>query len=241
VPTLLRSQALSVILLLAGLGAAADRTSAQQAEADPRDFLCAPRLQLRQPQRCSPYGPGARATELARQGLFPPKPLPVMAFDTSMNSVPFDYVRAGSGDVRIYGSADDAESGGGGEERIQPGFVYLSYAGREERGGMSIYSTARGYVRGDEVSRVALPSSPGLTFSRTPDRPFGWVISGGSCTSRTPVTAGSPATCFTRQAVVQVYDVSGSRTGTGTRSGRTNGWSSACWAWSIPIPLRRQV
>jgi hypothetical protein len=175
---------------------------------DPRDFICAPRLQLRQPQRCSPYGPGARAAELARQGLFPPKPLPVVAFDPSMDEVPFSYVRAGSNSVRIYASADDAENGGGGEERIPSGFVYLSYSKRQEGGGMSIYTTARGYVRGDEVSRVTLPPSPGLAFSRTPDRPFGWVIAGGSCTSRTPGGPVDPqGTCFTRHSVVQVYEV----------------------------------
>jgi len=132
----------------------------------------------------------------------------VVAFELSMNFVPFDYVRAGSGDVRIYASANDAESGGGGEERIPPGFVYLSYSNRQDGGGMSIYTTARGYVRGDEVSRVTLPSSPGLTFSRTPDRPFGWVIAGGSCTSHTPGGALDPqGICFTRHSVVQVYDV----------------------------------
>ena len=204
----LRSQLLSLLLLLSGLIVPADRAAAQQSEADPRDFLCAPRLQLRQPQRCSPYGPGARATELARQGLFPPKPLPIVAFEPSMNFVPFEYVRAGSGDVRLYASPEDAEGGGGGEARIGPGVVYLSYSAREERGGMSVYSTPRGYVRGDEVSRVTLPSSPGLAFSRTPDRPFGWVISGGSCTSRSPGGPPDPqGTCFTRHAVVQVYDV----------------------------------
>jgi len=98
----LRSPVLGFILLLSGLTAPLNRPAAQpseaeaqQSQADPRDFVCAPRLQLRQPQRCSPYGPGARATELARQGLFPPKPLPIVAFDPSMNLVPFEYVRAG--------------------------------------------------------------------------------------------------------------------------------------------------
>ncbi|HEX9676857.1 MAG TPA: hypothetical protein VGA07_12860, partial [Anaerolineales bacterium] len=77
----MRSPVLGFILLLSGLTAPLNRPAAQpgeaeaqQSQADPRDFVCAPRLQLRQPPRCSPYGPGARATELARQGLFPPKP-----------------------------------------------------------------------------------------------------------------------------------------------------------------------
>lgn len=207
-----------LILLMSGLNVSAQRPAARQVEAsrdpaqqiaaDPRDFACAPRLQLRYPQRCSPYGPGAQAAELARQGLFPPKPLPVAAMDPALDDVPFDYVRAGSNSVRVYASADDAEGGGGGEERIGPGFVYLSYARREQRGGMSVYQTARGYVRGDEVSRVTLPPSPGLSFNRTPDRPFGWVISGGSCTSRAPGGPIDPqGTCFVRNSVVQIYDV----------------------------------
>jgi hypothetical protein len=211
---LLRSPAFAILILLSGLSGTLQRPTgpllsvAQQAQADPRDFACAPRLQLRYPQRCSPFGPGARAAELARQGLFPPKPLPIVALEPELQFVPFEYVRAGSDGVRVYGSADDAGGRGGGQERIPPGFVYLSYYAREERDGMSVYATQRGYVRGDEVSRVTLPASPGLAFSRTPDRPFGWVISGGSCTSREPGGPVDPGgLCFTRHSVVQVYDV----------------------------------
>lgn len=174
---------------------------------DRRDYVCAPRLQLRRPQLCPRHGPAAEVTELARLGLLPPKPLPLAPADLSLGYVPFDYLKAGSGPTSIYSSAQDAAAGGGGASSIAGGFVYLSYYDRFEQSGTTVYSTPRGYVRGGSVSRIQLPPSPGLTFTRTPDRPFAWIVAGGTCTAREP--GGSPdfrnGRCFTRHSVVQIY------------------------------------
>ena len=203
---LLRHQILSLILLLSGLAAPAEHSAALQTEADPRDYLCAPRLQLRHPELCPRHGPGGALTELARLGLYPAKPLPTEAIDPNLGFLPWDYLRASSGETTLYSSQEDAAAGGSGTSSLASGFVYLSTFARTEIDGNTIYATPLGYVRGGSVSAIPLPASPGLAFSRTPDRPFGWIVQGGTCTSREP---GGPidsrGECFTRHAVVQIY------------------------------------
>ena len=173
-----------------------------------RDYVCAPRLQLRQPQRCPGHGPAAKLSKLARLGLLSPRPLPLAEIDPLLSYVPFSYVRAGSGATPLYTSYEDAVRGGGGASSMSDGFVYLSYFNREEDSGVTVYSTGNGYVRSDDVSRVSqFPRSPGLQFERTPDRPFAWTISGGLCTSEEPAgPLGDHTACFTRHSVVQIYD-----------------------------------
>ena len=189
---------------------AAGTTPALQLDLPPdtRDYVCAPRLQLRQPQRCPRHGPAAKISELAQLGLLSPRPLPLSEIDPQLSYVPFSYVRAGSGPTPLYTSYEDAVRGGGGASSMSGGFVYLSYSNRREDSGVSVYSTANGYVRSDDVSRVsALPQSPGLQFERTPVRPFAWTIAGGLCTSEEPAgPLGDHTACFTRHSVVQIYD-----------------------------------
>ncbi len=182
------------------------------AQSDPppetRDYVCAPRLQLRQPQRCPRHGPAAKLSELARLGLLSPRPLPLAEIDPALSYVPFSYVRAGSGATPLYTSYEDAVRGGGGASSLSDGFVYLSYFNRQEDSGVTVYSTGNGYVRSDDVSRVSqLPQSPGLQFERTPDRPFAWTVAGGLCSSEEPAgPLGDHTACFTRHSVVQIYD-----------------------------------
>ena len=175
---------------------------------DTRDYVCAPRLQLRQPQLCPRYGPGGKISELAQLGLLAPKTLPLSEIDPLLSYIPFSYVRAGSGETPLYTSFKDAVRGGNGASTLSAGFVYLSYFNRQEGSGVSVYSTGNGYVRGEDVSRVSqLPPSPGLQFSRTPDRSFAWTIAGGLCTSEEPAgPLGDHTACFTRHSVVQIYD-----------------------------------
>lgn len=171
------------------------------------DYVCAPRLQLRQPQLCPQHGPGARMVELARAGLYAPKPLPIVDQDPGLGFLPFDYVSAGADSTPLYSSLDDAFGGGGGSSNMAGGFVYFAYYDRYEQGGSAAYRSPSGYLRGSDVSRVQLPGSPGLQFSRNPDRPFAWVIAGGTCTANRP--GGPPdfrdGRCFTRHSVVQIY------------------------------------
>jgi len=205
-PPAIRTFLLTGIILLSGFASRADLAGALQPGPDARNFVCAPRLQLRHPELCPQYGPGAQLIELARLGLYPPKPLPTEATDPNLGFLPWDYLRASSGETTIYASEEDAAAGGSGASRIGSGLVYLSTFARTEIDGDTIYATPLGFVRGGSVSALQLPASPGLAFSRTPDRPFGWIVQGGTCTSREPGGPIDPrGECFTRHAVVQIY------------------------------------
>lgn len=206
-PNRVRYALLPIAILLSGHFHALAHAAGQPSQPRTGWSVCAPRLQLRQPQLCPQYGPGAQAVELARAGLYSPKPLPTVAQEAGLGFLPFDYLRAGSDSTPLYSSVDDAFSGGGGSARTPGGFVYFAYYERYERGGSAVYASPSGYLKGSDVSRVELPSSPGLRFSRTPDRPFAWVIAGGTCTTNRP--GGPPdfndGRCFTRHSVVQIY------------------------------------
>ncbi|HLF81338.1 MAG TPA: hypothetical protein VI410_06170, partial [Anaerolineales bacterium] len=95
-----------MFLVLSGLVAPLNRPAAQQGSPDPRDSVCAPRLQLRHPELCASYGPGAQLLGLARLGLLPPKPLPTEATDPNLGYLPWDYLRASSGETAIYASEE---------------------------------------------------------------------------------------------------------------------------------------
>lgn len=184
--------------------------SARQAPPAPAsaDYLCPPLIQLRHPQRCPDHGPGARLQELAVLGLYPALALPTIPVDPNLGSSPFKYLRASETGVDLFPSAEQAAAGSGASRRLDPGFVYLSYTQAVEIGGSQVYATQNGYVRGDAASPVTPATFRGLAFRRTPDRPFGWIISGGTCSERTP---GEPqdfsGRCYMKYEVIQIYDV----------------------------------
>jgi hypothetical protein len=142
------------------------------------DYLCSPRLQLRHPELCPQVGPGAAVVELAQRGLYPVMPLPTVPLDPQMYNVPMDYLRAGKKPVRLYSSPEDAFKGGSPADEIPKGFVFVYATDEEHSGDQTVYATDRGYVRSSDASDYKPPTYRGQAFSRTPDHPFGWVISG---------------------------------------------------------------
>lgn len=196
---------LGLLLSVAGAG----RGLARQTEPAPAaDYLCPTSAQVRHPERCTDYGPGARLQRLAILGLYPALPLPTVAVNPDLGYVPFDYLRVSESGTDLYPSADDAAAGSGASGRVEPGFVFLSYSHVVDRGGSKIYATQNGYVRGETASRVTPASFHGLAFRHTPDRPFGWIIAGGTCSERTP---GDPqdfsGRCYMKYDVVQIYAI----------------------------------
>jgi len=144
----------------------------------PDGHLCPPRLQLRHPEMCQEVGPGAAVVELAERGLYPAMPLPTTPLDPSLYYIPMTYLRAGNKPVRLYASAEDAFNGGSGVDQIPKGFVYLYYIDSVQNDDRRVYATNRGYVRSGDAGDFDPPTYHGQAFSRTPERPFGWVISG---------------------------------------------------------------
>ncbi len=170
-------------------------------------YLCAPRQALRHARRCPAAGPGARLAELARQGLYPPQPLPTTAIDPRLRHLPFQYLRINEGGIRIYPSVEAARAQAGSVRTLPPGFLFLTYEDIiETESGEIFYQVDPGeYIRADRVSRVTPSRFEGLAFSRTPARPFGWVISGTF--SRTAPGDEAPFSdhWLARLSVVQVF------------------------------------
>jgi len=175
------------------------------ASGPPGSHLCPPRVQLRHPEMCQDVGPGAAVVELAERGLYPAMPLPTTPLDPSLYNVPMTYLRAGNKPVRIYASAEDAFSGGNEIDEIPQGFVYLYYVDSVESDGRKVYVTNRGFVRSGDAGDFKPPNYHGQSFSRTPERPFGWVISG-------TFASAAPESYLTEHwlskfDVVQIFDV----------------------------------
>jgi hypothetical protein len=175
--------------------------------ADPRgDFLCPPRLQVRHPEFCQKVGPGSALLDLAQAGLFPEMPPPIVPLDREYFFVPVDYVKGGSRPVRVYPSAEDAWKGSGRSDEIKPGFVFLYYTDRVRNGDSTAYRTSSGYVGSSDVSEYKPPLFHGEAFSRTPERPFGWVIS-GTFTLSQPGTETYTDHWLGKFSLVQIYGV----------------------------------
>jgi lipoprotein-anchoring transpeptidase ErfK/SrfK len=177
--------------------------------AAPDDYACAPRLQLRHPQRCGGDGPGAAVADLARQGLYPVMPLPTAGLDLSLGDVPFNYIRlSDDSPTQLYGSAEDARQEVDDVRSIEPGFDFLSWSQCDFIDGKSVYMIDPGTYMpgGDSCSRIAMPTFHGLAFSRTPTRPFGWIVATTE-TYRIPgVVKAKTGNNLYRFTVVQIFD-----------------------------------
>lgn len=173
------------------------------------DYVCAPRLQLRHPQRCAGDGPGAAVASLARQGMYPVMPLPTDSLDLSLGEVPFNYIRlADDAPTHLYGSAEDARQEVESTRSVEPGFDFLSWSQCEFIDGRSVYMIDPGVYMpgGDSCSRIRMPTFHGLTFSKTPVRPFGWIVANADTYREPGVSQTITGDRLSRFTVVQIYD-----------------------------------
>jgi hypothetical protein len=154
---------------------------------------------------CQDIGPGAAVVDLAQRGLYPVMPLPTEPLDPGLFYVPENYIHARGGPVDLYGSVEDAFRDDGAPDEIPEGFVYLYYNDAVESGDRAVYVTQRGFVSSGDAGEVDPPNFHGQAFRRTPQRPFGWVISG-------TFSSASPEGWLTdhwlsKFDVVQIFDV----------------------------------
>jgi lipoprotein-anchoring transpeptidase ErfK/SrfK len=173
------------------------------------DYACAPRIQLRHPQRCGEDGPGAAVAGLARRGLYPVMPVPTAGLDMSLGEVSFNYIRlSDDSPTRLYRSAEDARLEVNDFRSIEPGFDFLSWSQCDFIDGKSVYMIDPGVYMpgGDSCSRIAMPTFHGLAFSRTPVRPFGWIVATAETFRRPGLTQAKTGASLYRFTIVQVYD-----------------------------------
>jgi lipoprotein-anchoring transpeptidase ErfK/SrfK len=208
---------LALMLLSTILPAAQQTARAASSNAPQTDALCLPGIYLQTPGDCLPAGPSTYLTQMAKMGItFPITQLPASAPDPSLTNVDVNYGLVRTRNAPVYPTLEDAMTGkkSNAERRIDSPFSYISYQQDEVVDGRRFYLIdSGGWMTANDISRIGHPPLfQGLTFSRTPDHAFGWVLtflSNGPVESkRTPGYANDDYTGhqFNNQQVVQVYD-----------------------------------
>lgn len=136
-------------------------------------------------------------------------PLPTVGLDGSLGDVPYNYIRiSDDSPTRLYPSPEDARQEVNDSRSVEPGFDFLSWSQCDFVDGKAVYMIDPGVYMpgGDSCSRIAMPNFHGLAFSRTPVRPFGWIVATTE-TYRSPGDGDSASgASLPRFTVVQVYD-----------------------------------
>ncbi|MGB6422814.1 MAG: L,D-transpeptidase [Anaerolineales bacterium] len=179
--------------------------------------LCLPGIYINDPGDCTPAGPSTYLTQMAKIGItFPLTPLPASQADPSLAQMDIHYGEVKTENAPIYPSVEVAleKKKKLASERINASFAYISYDRSEEVDGGRFYYTGRGWMTAADVSRIGvLPRFQGLTFNRTPNNSFGWILTFLSATpvetKRTPgfQIADYTGHLLTEYEVVQIYDV----------------------------------
>lgn len=157
--------------------------------------LCLPGIYVLDPGDCTPRGPSQYLTEMGEKGMvFPITPLSYKKPDFALTSIEYHYGYVRTPNAPVYASVEDALKGNkkGAPRRIDSPFSYISYGEESLVDGKRFYMIDYGnWMTANDVSRLgAVPLFQGLTFTRTPDTAFGWVLGflspGPVETKRTP-------------------------------------------------------
>ena len=184
--------------------------AASESHVDPV-VLCLPGVYLQDPGGCVPGGPSVYLTHMAQMGItFPISPLPATPPDPALTYVEFNYGEVRTSNAPVYGSLEDALKANkkAATRRIDSNFSYISYKEDTVVDGKRFYMVAPGeWMTANDVSRIGHPSLfQGLTFQRTPDNAFGWILAPVQ-SKLTPGTQNDDYTgrTYNRYDVVQVY------------------------------------
>ncbi|MBE0410648.1 MAG: L,D-transpeptidase [Anaerolineales bacterium] len=127
---------------------------------------------------CLMAGPARYQAQMAKKGItFPPRPLPARQPDPTLIYVPYLYGRVTTPGGPVYASLDDAVNAGPIQRRFEPGFVFIDYFDQVVVDERRFYRlTSGGWMTASDVSRLSPANFQGLEFTRTPERPFGWIL-----------------------------------------------------------------
>jgi hypothetical protein len=156
--------------------------------------LCLPGIYRENPADCLPLGPSQYLTEMAEIGItFPQAPLPIREPDPILAEIPYHYAYVKNDRAPVYASLKSAvkENSSHVNRRTPRGFTYVAYTDRVYESGKTYYRTRSGWMSSKDLRASEIPDFQGLEFTRTPDDPFGWVLSyfsprGEVETKRTP-------------------------------------------------------
>jgi hypothetical protein len=155
---------------------------------------------------------------MAQKGItLPIAPLPAQKPDPLLTYVDYRYGLVRTRNAPVYSSVEDALRGNkkNAAYRIDSSFSYISYTEETYIDGKRFYMIDPGaWMTANDVSRIgAVPLFQGLTFRRTPNNAFGWVLTYLSATPvETKRTPGNEVSDYTGRVlnnydIVQVYSV----------------------------------
>jgi hypothetical protein len=200
---------LTLVILLLGVGTASADYENQSIEVGAAP-ICPTRLHLRHPGMCSEQGSREDVVERALEGIDPQRPLPVSRVDPELGDVPFTYIRSKSKKgTPLYTSLDEAFAKEDPYRTVEPGFVFFSWIEQfRNDDGKKVYMIAPGvYVRSSGVSPLGLPTFRGMSFSRTPDKPFAWVLARNETRAGPGLDQPFTGRWINRFDVVTVFDI----------------------------------
>jgi hypothetical protein len=177
-------------------------------ETESGDVVCPPDVYQQSPDDCEVFGPAARLTELAKQGIpYPLPPVPSYSPDPTLAQVPYMYFKTDETGMPLYGSLDVAQTGKGWSRYIDPGFVYLTYIQRAETDRGVFYMLPSGEWYPGKGSRIGYSTFQGLLLSSTPQTAFGWSIAEQDIRSAPGYNAPTTGKKLNRFDFLQVFAV----------------------------------
>lgn len=175
------------------------------------EILCLPGSYQLDPESCNPLGPSEYITDLADQGVdYPPLPFPGHKIDPELSRVPYLYAKINIDNnevAKLYNTAEEAAADGTPAGTISTGAIrYVSYTD-------TVDINDAHYVRskGRELWLRASPAGVnmgtlGRTFTKTPERDFGWIVEGCNPYLKPDFNSGFSTAYYYREDVVQVYE-----------------------------------
>lgn len=142
------------------------------------EVLCLPGSFISPGGDCTPLGPSAYISRMAEMGvIFPLRSVSGQVPDPSLTFVNIRYGEVVRQNARVYASLDDAVKKGEVIKKIDSPYSFISYTDEAVVDGKRYYMVEYGgWMTANDISRIGTPSLfQGLTFSHTPDRPFGWI------------------------------------------------------------------
>ena len=174
------------------------------------EVLCVPAVYQLDPESCNPLGPSDYLTDLADEGLdYPPLPFPGKKIDPTLMDVPYKYAKINLEtweNAGFYDSPEAAAAGGTPVSILSSGAIrYLSYDNVVEIDGAAfVHSKDRKMWMRASPAGVST-STLGRTFTKTPERDFGWIIEACNPYLQPNYYSGYSAESYLREDVVQIY------------------------------------
>lgn len=175
----------------------------------PDAYLCTRALSLRNPDRCPPYGPGAREIRLAALRAQLPDPLPALPVEQLPRPAgavtAFTYGQITSLPAPTYRHPAEAAAGITPVRTFVSNINWVSVRGRVDYGGEVWYQiNAEEYLQAAHVQFPEPSRFQGVVVAEQPVQPFGWLRR-ELAPSPAPGAPSQPGLTLAHRAIVAIF------------------------------------